>query len=339
MKKPFAAFLACMIFLLSSCANRQAPSPDQTDTPADPTNQPESVQVVIPEDKQVFNVSVYAGPSAFGLVKLIDETALAGDSRYVYDTVFENDVAKTAERLREGKTDMAVLPVSEALPLFENTDNDLTLQAVVSLGAYYIAENGNELLALEDLRDKTLYVNENDAFARNSLEVVLAYAGIPVGIEYRQSDAECLSALTQNDGSVAFLPQAVLFEAQGEYLNLRGVFDVANEYETLFGAMLPFGVVIARSDFENEQPDALRVFLGKCRSSVAFTVENYDATAVLLAKHSLLSTETARKLLPYGKIIYMEGDAMRNAVGTFIRVVSSVDPTAFDVTEETLFSE
>ena len=107
-------------------------------------------------EKPVVRLAAMTGPTAMGLVKLLDDEK-NGLSANDYEFLLAGAADEISPSLIQGKLDIASIPVNLAAILNNKTNGGLTLLAVNTLGVIYIVEKGGESIqSLADLKGKTL---------------------------------------------------------------------------------------------------------------------------------------------------------------------------------------
>ncbi|MDE7233972.1 MAG: PhnD/SsuA/transferrin family substrate-binding protein, partial [Ruminiclostridium sp.] len=179
---------------------------DETSTPeeeAPKTDTPESVKI-----------AALKGPTAMGLTYLMDN---AEETGIPYDFTIAAAVDEISPMLIQGTTDLACVPANLASVLYNKTEGEIEVLAVNTLGVLYIAENGDEVGSISDLKGKTIYSSGMGATPEFALNYLLSSNGIDpkadVTIEWKSEHSECRADLVANPGSVAMLPQPFITTA------------------------------------------------------------------------------------------------------------------------------
>ena len=169
-------------------------------------------------DKPVVRLAAMTGPTAMGLVKLLDN-AENGLSANQYDFLLAGAADEISPRLIQGKMDIASIPVNLAAILSNKTNGGLTLLAVNTLGVIYIVEKGGESIqSLADLKGKTIYATGKGSTPEYNLTYLLKQAGLTLGedvtVEWKSEPTEVVALMTRQETAVAMLPQPFVTVAQ-----------------------------------------------------------------------------------------------------------------------------
>lgn len=272
-------------------------------------------------------VTALKGPTAMGLVKLMQDEA---DS---YDFNIVAAVDEVAPLLVKGEADIACVPANLASVLYNNTEGQIQVIAVNTLGVLYIVESGENVNSIADLKGRTIYASGKGATPEYALNFILAQNGIDpesdVTIEWKSEHAECLAALMAEEGAIAMLPQPFVTTALMKAEGLRVALDLNAEWDALgVDSTLITGVAVARKAFADENADALNAFLDGYAASVEWVNANTAEAAALIGSFDIVPEQVAVKALPACNITFIEGDAMREKLSGYLQVLLDANPKA-----------
>ncbi|MBR3874164.1 MAG: ABC transporter substrate-binding protein [Clostridia bacterium] len=280
----------------------------------------------------VARVAGMKGPTAMGMVKMMSDDAGA---TYDFNVIVAIDEINA--KLVKGELDIAAVPANVASVLYNKTQGKLQVLAINTLGVLYIVENGDSVKSIEDLRGRTIYSAGKGATPEYALNYVLSANGIDpakdVTIEFKSEQAECLSALLANEGSVAMMPQPFVTTAQTKAEGIRVALDMTQEWAKLQenaenpSAMLT-GVVVARKEFVENNPEAVNAFLDSYKASVDFTNANVEEAAKIIASYDIIPEGVAKKAVPHCSIVCIEGAEMQTKLSGYLNVLFEQNPAA-----------
>lgn len=271
------------------------------------------------------------GPTAMGLTKMMTDEA---DK---YDFQIVGAVDEISPMLIKGEVDIAAVPANLASVLFNKTEGKIQVLAVNTLGVLYIVENGNSITSVEDLRGKTIYSSGKGATPEYALNYILTANGLVPGqdvtIDFRAEHTECLSALVSTEGAVAMLPQPFLTTAQMKQEGINMVLDLNEEWAKLQQneenpSALLTGVMVVRTEYAEQNPEAVAAFMDSYAASVEYVNTNTDEAAKLIAGFDIVPEPVAKLALPYCKIVYFEGAEMKDMLSGYLQVLFDQNPQA-----------
>jgi NitT/TauT family transport system substrate-binding protein len=282
------------------------------------------------------NITALKGPTAMGLVSFMDKSDSGEITDNTYNFEIDASIDEVTPKLIQGKTDIAAVPANVASVLYNNTEGEIKVLAINTLGVLYIVESGDITInSVADLQGKTIYASGKGATPEYALNYILSENGIDpdtdVDIEWKSEHAECLSALLAQDNAIAMLPQPFVTTAQTKSGNINVVLDLTNEWDKLQASTetpsaLLTGVVVARKDFVDENPEAISAFMTHYKDSVDFVTTNTDEAAALVGKYDIVTEEIAKKALPFCNITYIDGNEMKEKLSGYLNVLYEQNP-------------
>ena len=294
MKKLISALLLlCMLTALPVCA------------------QGESIQV-----------GALTGPTAMGMVKLLE------DGKEVYEPTILGSADELVPLILQGQVDIASVPANLAATLYNKTEGGITVLAVNVLGVLYIGEYNTESLnTLADLKGQTIYATGKGSTPEFFLRYVLSQNGIDpdkdVTIEWKSEPSEVVALLNAEQQGIAMLPQPYVTAAASQLgEGFRVALSLSDEWASLDnGTLCTTAVVMARSEFAAENPEAVEAFLGELDASVAWVNENVADAAQLCEDYGIIKAPVAQKAIPQCNLVCLTGAEMKEALSGCLGVI------------------
>lgn len=123
------------------------------------------------------------------------------------------------------------------------------------------------------------------------------------------------------------LPQPYVFVAKGALPELRVAVDLNQVWADLDnGSLMVTGVIIARKDFIEKNPEAVKAFLKEYKASTEYVNANVRESAVWVEKFDIFKAAVAEKAIPYCNITYIDGDEMQTAMEGYLNVLFEQNP-------------
>ena len=276
------------------------------------------------------NVKVAAlkGPTAMGMVKLMDESKSSSVNGNNYEFKIVGAPTEITPMLVKGEVDIAALPANLAAVIFNSTKGKVQVIAVNTLGVLYICENGNSVNSLEDLKGKTIYSSGKGSTPEYALNFILEKNGLSnLPIEWKSEHTECVAALLKDPNAVALLPQPFATTAMVQNPSIRIALDLNKEWDKVSPeSALLTGVVVARTDFIKENKKAVDNFLESYKMSTEFVNTNINEGARLIGEIGIVPEKVAQKALPYCNIVYITGSEMKAILPGYLKVLFDANP-------------
>ena len=276
-----------------------------------------------------YSIAALKGPTAMGLAKMMRDHE--NDDAYAFTIAASADAVTPA--LLKGETDMACIPANLAAVLYNKTGGEIQVLAVNTLGVLYIVENGDAVQSIDDLRGQTIVAAGKGSTPEYALRYLLRENGIDpdrdITIDWKSEHAECVAALAAGQATIALLPQPFVTAAQSKIENLRMAIDLNEVWNALDnGSALITGVIVARRQAVEENPEAARAFLREYAESVAWTNENAADAAVIIGEYGIVDAPIAERALPHCNIVCITGAELSEKLRGYLQVLYNADPAA-----------
>ena len=316
MRKVLSIFLTVVILtiMLAGCQTK----------PNDNNTTPENTQTDNSEPVDI-RIGGLKGPTSMGMVKLM-EAAEAGEATNNYTFTISGSADEVTPKLIKGELDMAAVPANLASVLYNNTNGEVKLLAVNTLGVIYIVEKGNEVQSFEDLKGKTIYATGKGSTPEYALRYLLSENGIDpdkdVKLEWKAEPTEVVALFSELENGVAMMPQPFVTVAQTQIEGLRIAIDLTKEWDALDnGSALITGVLVVRKDFAEKHPKQIAAFLDEYKQSTEYVNANIPEAAKLVEKYGIVKAAVAEKAIPYCNIYFMEGTEMKTSMQGYLNVL------------------
>ena len=335
MKKISAILLAVAMTasMLAGCGSSAADSSSEEQTQSESQS---GAQETESEPVDV-NVTALKGPTAMGMVQMMDDADNGKIDSENYQFTIAASIDEVTPSISQGETDIAAVPANVSSVLYNKLEGGVQVLAINTLGVLYIVENGDTVQSVADLRGKTIYAGGKGATPEYALNYILQENGIDpasdVTIEWKSEHSECVAALAQDPSGIAMLPQPFVTTAQAQNPDLRVALDLTEEWDKIQEnaenpSALLTGVVIVRTEFAKEHPEAVSDFMERYKSSVEFVNENVDEAAQLVGNYDIVPAEVAKKAIPACNIVCITGDEMQEKLSGYLAVLNEQNPEA-----------
>ena len=280
-----------------------------------------------------FSIAALKGPTAMGLVKLMQESENGETSGNDYTFTLAGSADEVTPALVKGELDMACVPANLAAVLYNKTEGALEVLAVNTLGVLYIVENGESVQSIADLKGQTIVAAGKGSTPEYVLRYLLAQNGIDpdndVTIDWKSEHSECVAAMASGQATIALLPQPFVTVAQSKIEGLRMALDLNAEWDALDnGSGLITGVIVARREVVEENPAAVNEFLKEYAASVDWVNANTADAAALIGEYGIVDAAVAEKALPYCNIVCLTGADLLEALPGYLEVLYNADAAA-----------
>ena len=278
---------------------------------------------------ETIQLGALTGPTAMGMVKLL------ADGKDTYEPTILGAADELVPLILQGHVDIASIPANLASTLYNKTEGGITVLAVNVLGVLYISEfNTENLNTLADLKGRTIYATGKGSTPEYFLRYVLSQNGIDpdknVTIEWKSEPSEVVALLNAEQEGIAMLPQPYVTAAAAQLgEGFRVALSLSDEWAALDnGTLCTTAVVMARSEFVEQNPEAVEAFLGELEASVAWVNENVADAAQLCGDYGIIKAPVAQKAIPQCNLVCLTGAEMKEALSGCLGVIFDQNPKA-----------
>ena len=285
------------------------------------------------EDAAVVHVGAMSGPTAMGLVRLM-ELSEQGETAGSYEFGdLATDPSAFAGPLTAGEVDIAAVPSNLAAALWNKTEGKIRVLAVNVLSVLNIVERGEEINSIADLKGKKLYATGQGATPEAVLTYLLSSNDLDitkdVEITWCADTTEALSYVTEDETAIAMLPQPFVTAACAKVEDLRVALNLGEEWEKVGGdSRIVTGVLAVNSAFADAHPEEVKTFLEEFAGSAAYTAEDPEGAAALIEKYGITANAgLALKALPECQVTCLTGEEMKEVLSGYLDILAQTNPS------------
>ena len=310
MKKIISLFLAVLMLIFSMSACKE------------------------PEETATVRIAGMTGPTGIGLVSLKDKSE-KNETAQNYSISFYTAADEIVPLLVKGELDIAAVPANLASIQFNKNNGYVQVIAINNLGVLSILEKGSSVNSVSDLKGKVIYApaSGKGAVPEFALNYILEQNGLDptkdVTVEWKTEVKEILAALKKSDGGIALLPQPAATTALANVEGLREAININDAWNSLdVDSKLVTGVIVARKEFAEKNPEAVAKFLEEYEASAKFATENISEAAKLTAKYGIAEESVALKAIPKCNITFIKGEEMKNLLSAYLKTLFDQKPAS-----------
>lgn len=285
----------------------------------------------VTSDATPVRVAALKGPTAMGLVQLMDESGAGTVDGNDYSFSIVASPTEMTPMIVRGEVDIAALPANLASVLYNNTEGGVKVLAVNTLGVLYIVQHGDDVSSVQDLAGKTIYASGKGSTPEYALSYILEEAGLTdsVTVEWKSEHAECVAAIVNDSDAVALLPQPFVTTAMMQDSSIRVALDLNDAWaEVSPDSALITGVIVARTAFVEANGEAVDSFLAQYRESTDYANSDTAGAAALVGKYDIVPEAVALKALPECNIVCITGDEMEADLSSYLAVLYEANPAS-----------
>jgi len=277
-------------------------------------------------------IGTLRGPAGMGLAPLM-QWAEDGETANTYHFTLGGSPEEMTAGIISGELDIASVPVNVAALLYNNLNAGVQILNIGTLGNLVILDSSGEIETIEDLRGRTFNATGRGGTPQFALEYVLRKNGLEPGvdvfIDFNEEHSELASLMVAGRVQTGMLPQPFITSVMLNNEDVEMAIDLTDAWEAASpGTTFVQGVVIARTAFIEEHPEAIRLFLEDHYNSINYTNANPDRASVLMEQFDIIPQAVAVRAIPNSNIVHIEGTSMIPLISSILDVLYEANPNA-----------
>lgn len=287
-------------------------------------------------DAASLKVAAMKGPTAIGLASLMQEQdALADEGK---KPAYEFTVAATADelvpRVAAGDFDIACVPASLAVKLYEQTGGAIRVIGINTLGVLYGVSHDDDVHDIGDLAGRTVYLTGKGSVPGYTVEYLLAKAGVAdsVTLEYTSEPSEALARMNVDPSAVAIVPEPFATASLAKDTELVRVLNLTALWDESTGTQagrFVTGVTVARSELIDDDPEAVAGFVDAWDASVRSALANPSSIAQTLVDLGILGNAAlADKAVPNCNVVCIRSEEMKDDLSGYLETLHAAEDSS-----------
>lgn len=325
MKKILSILIAAaMLFSLAACGQSNTSSDSQSGTSSS-SSVPEKLDVSC-------NVLALNGPTGIGMAPLMQK-AEDGTGRLNYKMSIVGTNDEIVAKLSNGEADIAAVATNLASALYKRTDGGISVLAVNTLGVLCLVTKGEEITDIKSLAGKTIYSTGQGANPEYIINYILEENGLKAGedvtINFVSQPTELVAEFAKSENVIAVAPQPVATTIVANNEGAEIVLDLNDEWEKTSDTKLVMGCIVARNEYIEENPEAVKIFLEEYKESVDSVNSDISGAASLCEKYGIVaSAAVAEKAIPYCNIVFEDGSELKTDLSAYLQFLYDRNPSS-----------
>ncbi len=320
-----------LVGLLAGCGGGSTASEPGTSSPE------VTASATASAEPTTIRIASLKGPTTMGLVGLMQEAA-AGTAAEDYRVTVYGTPDEVVPLVVQGNVDVALVPANLAAVLYAKTTTDdgaqVQVAAINTLGMLEVVEAGETITSMADLAGRTVYSTGKGASPEYVLEYLLAENGLDpatdLTIEYKSEATEVTALLASEPGAIGVLPQPYVTIVKSQNPAVRTALSLSEEWEKVAPeSTMVTGVLVVRTQFVTDHPEAFDQFLTDYQASTTFTNEHPDEAAPLIVEAGIVpAAPIAEAAIPACHITYIAGAELKQDLSGYLQVLHDAEPAS-----------
>jgi NitT/TauT family transport system substrate-binding protein len=302
-------YVLCILFvvLLGNCTHRTGKNDQET----------------------AVTIATLKGPSAMGMIKLIDSLNLAEDPGIRVEIV--NEPIQVRKMMIDGEADFAVLPTTMAAITY-NKGLKYRVIAIPVWGTLYLFGNDPAITRWEDLRHKKVHVMARGMTPDVLFQYLLEKNGLDpqkdITLDYSfPTHIDLANAVAAGRAELGVISEPMVSLVIQKNKQVRAIFDLNREWEKIQGSPIAQTALLVKDGIIDNNPRLVETILNHYERSSRWVNQNQDSAAVLIAKYGILpNAEVALMAIPGSGLHFVKAREIRSQITDYLNVFYNMNP-------------
>jgi NitT/TauT family transport system substrate-binding protein len=279
-------------------------------------------------------VAVLRGPTAVGMVKLMEDAAAMLGEGVTADIQVVDSPDLLSSKIVSREVDLATPPTNMAATLY-NKGIPYQLAAITSWGVNYLVTADPTVNTLADLKGKTVNVVGKGATPDIVLRYLLRRQGLDpdkdLTLDYTLGQVELAQSLIAGRSQVAVMPEPWVTQALMGNQQLKVAVNLQDAWAEAQQGKVQMAqtCLIVNREVAQAHPQAVAAFLDAYRQSLEWVTAHPGEAGALVEKHGIgMKAAVAEAAIPRCNFRFEDAASSRQAVEAFLKVLFDFAPAS-----------
>lgn len=280
-------------------------------------------------DKNKIRIATLKGPSAMGMVKMIDSLDQIENAN-IEITIY-NEPIQVRKLMLEGETDFAILPTTMGAILY-NKGIPYQLAAIPVWGTLYLFGNDTTIKSWDDLKGKRIHLMAKGMTPDVLFKYLLIQNGIDpeneVILDYSfPSHIDLANAVAAGKAQLGVISEPLVSMVIQKNSAVHPIFDLNIEWQKINTQAIAQTALLVKSDFAKQSPVKLQEILSSYQFSTNWVNENHAEAAELIVKYEILpNIELADSSISRSNLNFIEAKYIKNYISKYLKIFYEMNP-------------
>jgi NitT/TauT family transport system substrate-binding protein len=280
-------------------------------------------------DENRVTIAALKGPSAMGMIKLIDSLNQYKDNNI--RVIILNEPIQVRKMVIDGTADFAILPTTMAAILY-NKGLNYRVIAIPVWGTLYLFGSDTTITRWEHLKGKTVNTMAKGMTPDVLFKYLLRENGLnpdtDVRLDYRfPTHIDLANAVAAGQATLGVISEPLVSLVMQKNKSVVAIFDLNAEWQKIQSVPIAQTALIVNSDFADQNPNLVESILKSYKYSTDWVNSNPDSAAKLIVKYEILpNVEVAKNAIPRSNLNFIRAGAEKSSIDDYLRVFYELNP-------------
>jgi len=275
-------------------------------------------------------IATLKGPSAMGMIKMIDSLANTINSKS--EIIILNEPIQVRKLMLENSVDFAILPTTMGAILY-NKGIPYQLVAVPVWGTLYVFGTDSTIQSWNDLKGKRIHIMGKGMTPDVLFKYLLIRNGIDpekdVILDYSfPTHVDLANAVAAENAEIGVISEPMVSLVMQKNKKVHALFDLNTEWQKVH-SNIPIAqtAFLVNSEFAKKNPDFVEQFMIDYQKSTEWVNANPEMAAELIVKYNILpNTFVAKESIPRSNLNFIKASEIKTEVYHYLDIFYALNP-------------
>jgi NitT/TauT family transport system substrate-binding protein len=280
-------------------------------------------------EKASFTIATLKGPSAMGMIKLIDSLSQTDNSIFKIEIL--NEPIMVRKMMLDGTADFAILPGTMSAITY-NKGLDYKLIAVPVWGTLYLFGSDSTIHEWDDLKGKRIHLMARGMTPDILFRYLLMKNGIDpktdVTLDYSfPTHIDLAHAIAAGQADMGVISEPLVSLVMQKNKNVRPVFNLDEEWKKVMNTPLFETAFIGKKDVLENNREATEELILAYEASTQWVNKNPESAAELIVKYGILPDyNAALHAIPRSNLKFVRAYEIQPQIMEYLTVFHQMNP-------------
>ncbi len=281
------------------------------------------------KDSEKIKIATLKGPSAIGMVKMIDSLNQVDNPNI--EITIHNEPIQVRKLMLENKVDFAILPTTMGVILY-NKGLPYKLAAIPVWGTLYLFGNDTTVKTWNDLKGKRINLMAKGMTPDVLFKYLLVQNDIDLSrdviLDYSfPTHIDLANAVAANQADLAVISEPLVSLVMQKNKQVHPIMDLNTEWQKVNEAPIAQTAFLVHEDFTLQNKIELEKILQAYKNSSNWVIQNQEKAAEFIVKYNILpNTEVALSTIPRCNLDFKEASEIKKEITEYLKTFYKLNP-------------
>ncbi|HKL07506.1 MAG TPA: PhnD/SsuA/transferrin family substrate-binding protein [Bacteroidales bacterium] len=282
------------------------------------------------DKQQKIRIATLKGPSAMGMVKMID--SLKQTKNNEIEITIYNEPIQVRKLMLEEAVDLAILPTTMGAILY-NKGVNYQLAAIPVWGTLYLFGQDTTIKQWTDLKGKRVYLMAKGMTPDVLFKQLLIQHGInpeqDIQADYSfPTHIDLANAVASGQAKLGVISEPLVSLVEQKNKDVKPIFDLNEEWQKVFpDTPIAQTALLVNGNFAQNQKPLVENLMSHYQNSSKWVNENPEKAAELIVKYNILpNIKVARSSIPRSNFKFEKAKNIENEIGNYLKIFYEMNP-------------